>query len=532
MRRSPCQLHEVAYHGLTQRSRHEADPTTDSERTSPAERRPALPFAAASLGLFALVVALCQLGAGASLLLSLACACLVLHAATFLPLGPDLCGDLPLWRAFRARRGAGPERAPIALADFPPDRLWVVIDGWVHDLTGFRHPGGEVLDHFAGRDCTAWFLAVHPKHERALRALEARAVGPLADKDARALLSPVDRRWRALFDRALARGWFRFPARVLLRELTEALGLMVLGLWIMDQGAAVAGFLVLTFGSARWGFHYHDAAHGAVHERAETARRDARIGGILLWGVDFYTGGAEEHFLHHGFPNVREVDHAIDMQPFLRWHPSQRALFPLSTGEAGPGRGAGWYGLIIWLVYPLYALNGFLQARRRREHGIAALVLARHAAWPLLGPFLWPVLLSAFAGMAWFAVIASCQHFAMPVSEHVDNPLARDGAGRLSFVRSQAPRILDAHSHPVSDWLLGHFTLHTAHHLYPVIPRRNLARLQPEIEAMLEADGRPLHRTGFLASLRGFHRILRDPLRADHFVESAAGAAQEAKRPA
>lgn len=461
------------------------------------------------------------------MLLSLACACAALHATTFLPRGPDLAGDLPLYQAFLARREASLRQTPVSLASFPPDRLWVVIDDWVYDLTGFRHPGGEVLHHFAGRDCTAWFLAMHPRHERALRVLEARAVGPLRAEDREVLLAPVDRRWRALFAKALAGGWFRFPARHLVREIVEAVGLMVLGLWIMEQGFTIAGFVVLTVGSARWGFHYHDAAHGGVFDRAESARRDARLGGILLWGVDFYTGGAEEHFLHHSFPNVAEVDHAIDMQPFLRWHPSQGGLFPLSAGERAPDRTAGWpqlllwYGVIIWLVYPLYALGGFRQALRRGERGIAALILARHAAWPLLGAFMWPVLLSAFAGMAYFAVIASCQHFSMPVSERTDNPLGRRQGEPLSFVRSQVPRIRDSFSHPLSDWMLGHFTLHTAHHLFPVLPRRNLGRLQPEIEAMLEEDGHRIPSGSFADALVRFHGTLRDPLRGDHLVEHA-----------
>ena len=40
----------------------------------------------------------------------------------------------------------------------------VAIDGFIYDLEGFVHPGGQVVNMFGGNDVTVQYHMIHPRH--------------------------------------------------------------------------------------------------------------------------------------------------------------------------------------------------------------------------------------------------------------------------------------------------------------------------------------------------------------------------------
>jgi fatty acid desaturase len=252
----------------------------------------------------------------------------------------------------------------------------------------------------------------------------------------------------------------------------------------------VAAFLGVMF--TQLGFLGHDAGHQQVF-RSRLANwllglavANALIGMSFGWWVP-------KHSAHHAHPN--QVGRDPDIGEGLVVFTSTDGL----AGEAGEHRSltrllARWQA---GLFFPLMVLrsaglhvSGIQRLLRKRDRGAAVegLLIAVHAALYLLA-VLWvlsPLRALAFVAVQQgvFSLYLGCSfapnHKGMPIIE---------GDTEMSFARRQVTTARNVAGGRFTNLMLGGLGYQIEHHLFPTMPRPNLARAQSIIRAFcIESD--------------------------------------------
>lgn len=377
-----------------------------------------------------------------------------------------------------------------------------VAEGAVVDLSRFPvHPGGDFLDRFIGRDCTPWLLITHTKSPIALQKVRALTVGALEKGQERALLHAREQEYLELHEAQRQAGTFAAAWKWLIGDASEVAVLIVGGLWLwFDWNSPGLGLLVATLGGCRQGIFYHDIGHQSVFMNASTARSFNMYTSLFVWGFDFHAPCAI-HAVHHAFVNIVGLDTALEMGPVVV-HPAQ------ASSHWGVVQNVLFYGFLVWLVFPYYAISGVIASLHAKDYGQAAIKVVRLVLMVLFWKFSLPLMLAAILGFVYFAVVGSLNHFHKPIAEE-DSAF---GPGAYpAFVPMQTTSVQNTTTTPFRDWALGHFTLHAEHHLFPHMPRRRYNALAPTVEAFLKRWGLPYSVCSQGEALKFFNVKLKNP---------------------
>jgi fatty acid desaturase len=269
----------------------------------------------------------------------------------------------------------------------------------------------------------------------------------------------------------------------------------------------IAAFLGAMF--TQLGFVGHDAGHQQVF-RSRRANwllglsvGDALIGMSFGWWVS-------KHNAHHAHPN--QVDRDPDVGVGL-------VVFTAAEGLGGEHRGlkrllARWQA---WLFFPLMLLrsaglhvSGMKRLLRQRDRAAAVegLLIAVHAALYLTA-VLWvlsPLKALAFVAVqqAVFSLYLGCSfapnHKGMPIIE---------GDAEMTFARRQAITARNVTGGRFTTLMLGGLNYQIEHHLFPTMPRPNLARAQSIIRAFCIESGLGYCEDSLVGSYRQAVRHLR-----------------------
>jgi fatty acid desaturase len=304
----------------------------------------------------------------------------------------------------------------------------------------------------------------------------------------------MDLRAAGLFKRRLGYYWVKVVLTVG-AFVAGWVGFFLLG----DSWATLGIALFLGVVATQLGFLGHDAGHRQIFE-SRRANRMLGLGvGNGLIGMS-YGWWVPKHGAHHAHPNEPGVDPDIGVG------------LPGAGNADQPGgkrRGlAGW--LDRWqaqLFFPLMLLrstglyvSGFQDAyRRRRDRSVLTegLLLVVHAALYLTVVFwvLSPLKAIAFIAVhqAAFSLYLGCSfapnHKGMPLVERETE---------MSFARRQ---VLTARNLSGGRWLgfvFGGLDHQIEHHLFPTMPRPNLARAEERVRAFCTeqqlgyAEARPI----------------------------------------
>jgi fatty acid desaturase len=243
----------------------------------------------------------------------------------------------------------------------------------------------------------------------------------------------------------------------------------------------VAAFLAVMF--SQLGFVGHDAGHQQVFQSRRAnwllglAVGNALIGMSFGWWVP-------KHSAHHAHPN--QIDRDPDIGEGL-------VVFTAADGLVGERRSPS--GLLArwqaWLFFPLMLLRsaglhvlGIQRLLRQRDRAAAAegVLIAVHAALYLTA-VLWvlsPLRALAFVAVqqALFSLYLGCSfapnHKGMPIIE---------GDAEMSFARRQVITARNVAGGRFTNFMLGGLNYQIEHHLFPTMPRPNLARAQSIIRA-------------------------------------------------
>jgi len=249
----------------------------------------------------------------------------------------------------------------------------------------------------------------------------------------------------------------------------------------------VAAFLGMTF--TQVAMVGHDAGHLQVFRSRQANGLLGLVVANALIGVSF-GWWVPKHTAHHGHPNQVDLDPDLgDGLP--RWQ--ARLFLPLmllrSTGMHVSG--------IQWLI-----------RRGDRRAALEASLIALHAAL-YLTLVLWvlsPLKALAFVAVqqGFFSVYLGCSfapnHKGMPVIE---------GDREMSFVRRQVITARNITGGRIVNFLLGGLNYQIEHHLFPTMPRPNLARAQGIIRSFCIESGLGYSEDTLLGSYRQIALHLR-----------------------
>ena len=280
---------------------------------------------------------------------------------------------------------------------------------------------------------------------------------------------------------ALAAGWVAF---VLVGNSWATLG--------------VAVFLGVMF--TELGMVAHDAGHLQVFRSRQANRRLGLTVGNALVGMSF-GWWVPKHNLHHAHPNEIDRDPDISGGFVVAAPPDPHAPGPRTLSQV----------LTRWqaeLFFPFMLLRSLgihvsgiqsLYRRRDRSAAMEAVLIAAHAAVYLTVVLL---VLSPMKALAFivvqqavFSVYLGCSF----APNHKGMPIIENGA-EMSFARRQVITSRNIAGGRFINFVLGGLNYQIEHHLFPTMPRPNLARAQSTVRAFCVASDFGYCETGLIAS--------------------------------
>jgi fatty acid desaturase len=288
-----------------------------------------------------------------------------------------------------------------------------------------------------------------------------------------------------------------------------ALGAAWAGLFAVgDSWAALAIAAALGIIFTQVVFFGHDAGHHQIFDDRRANLTVGLVAGNLLTGLSF-GWWVPKHGAHHAHPN--QVDRDPDIGPGI-------VAF---TTEAAAGRRHRLSRLAArgqaWTFFPLLTLEGValhvasiqhLLRRKPRTARVETALLAVHTVAYLTVIF---SVLSPLKGIAFIAIHQAVFGLYMGCSfapNHKGMPTV-DADARPSFAERQVLTARNVTGGPLITFLLGGLNYQIEHHLFPRMPRANLARARPLIRDFCARHGLDYHQDNLIGSYRAALSHLR-----------------------
>jgi fatty acid desaturase len=284
----------------------------------------------------------------------------------------------------------------------------------------------------------------------------------------------------------------------------------------------VAAFLGVVF--TQLGFVAHDAGHQQVMR----SRRANRVLGMTvangLIGLSF-GWWVTKHNAHHAHPNQIDLD--PDIADGLALSPGEPTKSRPSLSGFLTRRQAELFFPLMFLRSTGLHVSGIQRLVRQRDRAAAfeALLIAAHAALYLTLVFwvLSPVKALAFIAVQQgvFSVYLGCSfapnHKGMPILE---------ADTQMGFARRQVVTARNVTGGRFTNFVLGGLNYQIEHHLFPTMPRANLARAQSIIRAFCLDNGLGYCEDSLVGSYRQAVRSLRSEVGPTGTISPSALAAR------
>jgi len=399
-----------------------------------------------------------------------------------------------------------------------PSDAWIVYHNKVYDVSNWHdHPGGAVVFTHAGDDATDIFAAFHAPGSQNL--LKKFLIGDLIvdsveHKDARQ--HAFEKAYRDLRSQLIVMGMFKgnfwFYVYKQLFNLSMWASAFVM-MTMSNNGfvhVAAALWMGLFFQQCGW------LAHDFLHHQVYKKRRHGDYSG-LFWGGVMQGFSAQwwknKHNGHHAVPNLinsspsaQDGDPDIDTMPVLAWSLKQAQSFRELQAD---GKDSAFVKFMIrnqkYFYFPILLLArlSWLNESFKYAYGLGAasenaklereqrglqypimekVTLIIHYAWVV-------AFVSGFGRFAplyslglFMTMTCSCGFFLAIVFGLGHNGMeVYDAEKRPDFWKLQVTttrNITGGHGFPqwFVDWFCGGLQYQVDHHLFPMIPRHNLAK--------------------------------------------------------
>ncbi|WP_047863803.1 fatty acid desaturase family protein [Rubrobacter aplysinae] len=261
----------------------------------------------------------------------------------------------------------------------------------------------------------------------------------------------------------------------------------------------------------------HDWGHRQFSfKRAWKNRLVTLVLGNLLLGIS-QQWWIDKHNDHHANPNHMDQDPDVDI-PLLAFEEEQ------ALDKQGIARFVVKYQAAM--IFPLSLLQSlsmsrssiqFLLGKRAKSTLSEALLMVAHFVLyfgllfillPPLQAALFVVVHRGLFGMYMVSIFAP-NHKAMPTLNE---------GSELDFLSRQVLTSRNVRQNLVTDFMYGGLNYQIEHHLFPSLPRNNLKRLKPLVQAFCHSRGIAYHETSVLRSYREILEHLHEvgePLRRE-----------------
>lgn len=399
-----------------------------------------------------------------------------------------------------------------------PDDAWVVYQNKVYDVSNWHeHPGGAVIFTHAGDDMTDIFAAFHaPGSQNLMQKFYIGDLIPGSNKNKTEQQIAFEKGYRDLRSKLIMMGMFKSNGWFYAYKCASNMMLWataVAMVYFSDSVAvhmASAVLLGLFFQQCGW------LAHDFLHHQVFRQRKYGDLAGIY-WGnlmqgfsVQWWKN---KHNGHHAVPNLhnstalsQDGDPDIDTMPLLAWSLKQAQSYRELCDD---GKDSATVKFLIryqaYFYFPILLLArlSWLNESFKTAFGLgassenAALELkAKGLQYPILEKlgitlhYAWMFLVSSGFGRFpfWYAATyfltatASCGFLLAIVFGLGHNGMATyDADARPDFWKLQVTttrNITGGHGFPQAfvDWFCGGLQYQVDHHLFPSLPRHNLAK--------------------------------------------------------
>ena len=261
---------------------------------------------------------------------------------------------------------------------------------------------------------------------------------------------------------------------------------------------AVAAFLAVMF--VQVVFVGHDAGHQQIFRSRRANRFVGLVAGNTLTGLSF-GWWVPKHNAHHAHPN--QVDRDPDIGA---------GVVAFTAEIAGRRQGVGrWLARWqAWLFFPLLTFEAaalhvagvrMLAGRRDRAAMVDGVLLAVHAAL-YLGVLFW--LLSPMRALAFIAVQQALfgLYLGCTFAPNHKGMVLLDRDAHDAFLHRQVVTSRNITGGPMITLLLGGLNYQIEHHLFPTMPRSNLAKSQRLVQNSVLANQVPYKASSLIDSYR------------------------------
>lgn len=429
-------------------------------------------------------------------------------------------------RSVQNRKPVSYRMKDVASHDKPGDS-WIVIKDKVYDVSKFadQHPGGSVIGTYFGRDGTDVFSTFHAATTWKL--LQTFYIGDLLREEATPELLKDYRDLRALFLRQQlfksSKGYYvmKTLSNAAIVAASIALICMFKSYWALALSASLMGLFY-----QQCGWLSHDFLHHQVFEtRWLNDVVSYMIGNVVLgFSVSWWK---TKHNMHHAAPNECDqeytpIDEDIDTLPLLAWSKDL-----LATVENKTMLRVLQYQHLFFLVLLMFARGSWLfwsalfTFRPTLSLGVRLLewaTILMHYAWFIGSAF---YLLPAGKALAWMGVTELVAGFLLGyvfVLSHNGMEVYNESK---DFVNAQVVSTRDIKAGRFNDWFTGGLNRQIEHHLFPTMPRHNLNRIAPEVEALCKKHGLVYEDVSMASGTYKVIKTLKDVAEAATFQQAS-----------
>ena len=371
-----------------------------------------------------------------------------------------------------------------------PKPQWTKIKGRVVDVSGFRHPGGNILEYFQGMDGTTAFEAFHGHSRKATLMLDSLPTVkepvelPQQPEAHVTAMTEMFASWRE-------RGLFK-PRPIASATYGLCVVCAIALSWVLAPMAPVIAGLMVGTAWAHCGFLQHMGGH-------------RELGRISLVWQHFFEGLCKggsaswwrnRHNKHHAKTNVLGEDGDLRTTPFFAWDPvlAQKVpdwslktqaftflpalgayvfVFAITTRKYVAVKGL-WHELLLMIAH--YAI--FYTALKATGCTVAQALSYYATGYAFQG-----IYLGFFFGLSHFAV------------ERVPST--------ATWIESSMIGTVDwGGSSAFAGYVSGFLNVQIEHHMAPQMPMENLRAIRGDCKALAQKFGLPYRELSFLAAVK------------------------------
>jgi cytochrome b involved in lipid metabolism/fatty acid desaturase len=415
-----------------------------------------------------------------------------------------------------------------------PEDAWVIYHDKVYDVSDwYEHPGGAVIFTHAGDDMTDIFAAFHAagSHNVMKKFYIGDLVKETTGKDARQLA--FEKGYRDLRSKLAMLGLFKSSKLFYAYKYVTNLSLWAFACYLIAVSDSVlvhmAAAVILALFMQQCGWLAHDHLHHQVFKN----RRYGDYGGLFWGGVAqgfSVQWWKNKHNGHHAVTNLhgstalaQDGDPDIDTMPLLAWSLKQAQSYRELAKDGSDSAVVKFFirhQAVLYAPILLLARLSWMRESVKAAFNLGAsskngevemerkglqypfwekAVIILHYAWTIAVISGYGRFSVAYSLALFLFMTCSCGFFLGVVFGLGHNGMATyDADARPDFWKLQVTttrNIIGGHGIPqaVVDWLCGGLQYQVEHHLFPTIPRHNLARAHEFVVSFCKEWGVSFH---------------------------------------